>query len=90
MGSKIKRSLISLSMASGKSQKATLADAISYVLRVKERFERNREKYERFLETVKDYGDRKIDFVELYATLANLFQDHPDLIWGLLRFLPSK
>lgn len=74
----------------GSSEKLTITEALSYIMRVRERFQENREKFEAFLRVIQDFKAQRVDTSELFATIMDMFQDHPDLIMGFATFLPAK
>ncbi|XP_022151191.1 paired amphipathic helix protein Sin3-like 4 isoform X1 [Momordica charantia] len=98
MGSQLKRPVISTraeastppQMAGGGSaQKLTTNDALVYLKRVKDIFQDKREKYEDFLEVMKDFKAQRIDTAGVIARVKDLFKGHRDLILGFNTFLPK-
>jgi histone deacetylase complex regulatory component SIN3 len=58
------------------------------VNKIKARCGADAEEYERFLEILRTYkGDMRIK--EVYARVAELFKDHPDLLSEFAHFLPT-
>ncbi|KDP45895.1 hypothetical protein JCGZ_15455 [Jatropha curcas] len=75
----------------GKSgQKLTILDSLTYVITVKETFQDKREKYDEFLEIMKDFRTDRINIIGVIARVKNLFKGHDDLILGFNTFLPEK
>ncbi|XP_023512218.1 paired amphipathic helix protein Sin3-like 4 isoform X2 [Cucurbita pepo subsp. pepo] len=98
MGSQLKRPVISTraeastqpQMAGGGSaQKLTTNDALVYLKRVKDIFQDKREKYEDFLEVMKDFKAQRIDTAGVIGRVKDLFKGHRDLILGFNTFLPK-
>ncbi|XP_050375013.1 paired amphipathic helix protein Sin3-like 4 isoform X2 [Argentina anserina] len=71
------------------SQKLTTNDALSYLKAVKEIFENNKEKYEDFLEVMKDFKAQRVDTAGVIQRVKDLFIGHRDLILGFNTFLPK-
>ncbi|KAK4764578.1 hypothetical protein SAY86_025668 [Trapa natans] len=71
------------------TQKLTTNDALAYLKAVKEIFEDKREKYDEFLEVMKDFKAQRIDTVGVIARVKELFKGHRDLILGFNTFLPK-
>nr|XP_011463409.1 PREDICTED: paired amphipathic helix protein Sin3-like 4 isoform X2 [Fragaria vesca subsp. vesca] len=71
------------------SQKLTTNDALSYLKAVKEIFENNKEKYEDFLEVMKDFKAQRVDTSGVIQRVKDLFKGHRDLILGFNTFLPK-
>ncbi|KVH92744.1 Histone deacetylase interacting, partial [Cynara cardunculus var. scolymus] len=75
------------------SQKLTTNDALTYLKEVKDMFHDQREKYDMFLDVMKDFkAQRYIKFVShfvLFIQVAALFDDQPDLLDEFTRFLPD-
>ncbi|VFQ95207.1 unnamed protein product [Cuscuta campestris] len=77
-------------MMSGRSaQKLTTVDALAYLKAVKEIFRDKREKYDEFLEAMKDFKAQRIDTSGVIARVKDLFRGHRDLILGFNTFLPK-
>ncbi|GMI99169.1 SIN3-like 2 [Hibiscus trionum] len=70
------------------SQKLTTNDALSYLKEVKEMFEDQKEKYDLFLEVMKDFKAHRTDTVGVIARVKELFKGHNNLIYGFNTFLP--
>ncbi|KAL3833187.1 hypothetical protein ACJIZ3_007923 [Penstemon smallii] len=75
--------------AAGSTQKLTTNDALSYLKEVKDMFQDQREKYDRFLDVMKDFKGQRIDTTGVIARVKNLFKGHPNLILGFNTFLPK-
>jgi paired amphipathic helix protein Sin3a len=71
------------------SQKLTTNDALSYLREVKEMFQDQREKYDRFLEVMKDFKAQRTDTGGVIARVKELFKGHNNLIYGFNTFLPK-
>ncbi|KAK9277386.1 hypothetical protein L1049_006929 [Liquidambar formosana] len=76
-------------MGGGVTQKLTTNDALAYLKAVKDIFQDNREKYEDFLEVMKDFKAQRIDTAGVIARVKDLFKGHRDLILGFNTFLPK-
>ncbi|XP_019262207.1 PREDICTED: paired amphipathic helix protein Sin3-like 2 [Nicotiana attenuata] len=76
--------------ASASTQKLTAKDAWSYLKEVKEEmFQDQRDKYDLFLDVIKDFKARRIDTAGVIARVKDLFKEHPKLILGFNTFLPK-
>ncbi|KAL0461660.1 UNVERIFIED_CONTAM: Paired amphipathic helix protein Sin3-like 2 [Sesamum latifolium] len=75
-------------VAAGGGQKLTTNDALSYLKEVKDMFQDQREKYDRFLD-VKDFKAQRIDTTGVIGRVKELFKGHPNLILGFNTFLPK-
>ncbi|XP_042497948.1 paired amphipathic helix protein Sin3-like 4 isoform X3 [Macadamia integrifolia] len=73
----------------GGAQKLTTNDALAYLKSVKDIFQDNREKYDEFLEVMKDFKAQRIDTTGVIARVKELFKGHRDLILGFNTFLPK-
>uniref|UniRef100_A0A1J3CP36 Paired amphipathic helix protein Sin3-like 1 n=1 Tax=Noccaea caerulescens TaxID=107243 RepID=A0A1J3CP36_NOCCA len=71
------------------SQKLTTNDALSYLREVKEIFQDQREKYDSFLEVMKDFKAQRTDTSGVIARVKELFKGHNNLIYGFNTFLPK-
>lgn len=71
------------------SPKLTSKDAVAYLKAVKEVFSDQRDKYERFLEIMKDFKTHRICTQDVIAKVKELFEGHNDLIMGFNTFLPE-
>ncbi|KAI4385181.1 hypothetical protein MLD38_003236 [Melastoma candidum] len=97
MTSPVKRPMISSrGDASGQSQaleggaqKLTTNDALAYLKAVKEIFEDRREKYDDFLEVMKDFKAQRVDTAGVIGRVKELFKGHRELILGFNAFLPK-
>ncbi|KAK8534022.1 hypothetical protein V6N12_047422 [Hibiscus sabdariffa] len=72
----------------GMSQKLTTNDALTYLKEVKEMFQDQKEKYDMFLEVMKDFKAQRTDTVGVIARVKELFKGHNNLIYGFNTFLP--
>ncbi|XP_015575286.2 paired amphipathic helix protein Sin3-like 4 isoform X2 [Ricinus communis] len=75
--------------ASGGGQKLTTNDALAYLKAVKDIFQDKRDKYDDFLEVMKDFKAQRIDTAGVIARVKDLFKGHRDLILGFNTFLPK-
>jgi paired amphipathic helix protein Sin3a len=57
-------------MGAGNTQKLTTNDALAYLKAVKDIFQDNREKYDDFLEVMKDFKAQRFDYDTLWSILA--------------------
>ncbi|KAI4320443.1 hypothetical protein MLD38_033924 [Melastoma candidum] len=73
----------------GASQKLTTNDALSYLKEVKDMFHDQREKYDLFLEVMKDFKAQRTDTAGVIARVKELFKGHNNLILGFNTFLPK-
>ncbi|XWS44244.1 hypothetical protein CRYUN_Cryun15aG0027700 [Craigia yunnanensis] len=71
------------------SQKLTTNDALTYLKEVKEMFQDQKEKYDMFLEVMKDFKAQRTDTVGVIARVKELFKGHNNLIFGFNTFLPK-
>ncbi|KAH9619279.1 hypothetical protein KSS87_011946 [Heliosperma pusillum] len=76
-------------IGSGGGQKLTTDDALHYLKEVKEMFQDQREKYEHFLEVMKNFKAQRIDTEGVIAQVKELFKGHNNLIYGFNTFLPK-
>ncbi|KAL9246447.1 hypothetical protein vseg_019981 [Gypsophila vaccaria] len=75
--------------AQGSMQRLTTNDALAYLKSVKEMFSDKKEKYDEFLEVMKDFKAQRIDTSGVIARVKELFKGHRDLILGFNTFLPK-
>ncbi|KAK8913605.1 Paired amphipathic helix protein Sin3-like 4 [Platanthera zijinensis] len=75
--------------ATSSTQKLTTNDALAYLKAVKDIFQDNREKYNEFLEVMKDFKSQRIDTSGVIMRVKELFKGHRDLILGFNTFLPK-
>ncbi|KAG4395714.1 hypothetical protein GLYMA_19G016300v4 [Glycine max] len=71
------------------SQKLTTNDALSYLKEVKDMFQDQREKYDMFLEVMKDFKAQRTDTAGVIKRVKELFKGHNNLIFGFNTFLPK-
>ncbi|WCJ20882.1 Paired amphipathic helix protein Sin3-like 2 [Euphorbia peplus] len=71
------------------SQKLTTNDALSYLKEVKDMFLDHKDKYDRFLEVMKDFKAQRTDTSGVIARVKELFKGHNNLIFGFNTFLPK-
>ncbi|XP_044493572.1 paired amphipathic helix protein Sin3-like 4 isoform X5 [Mangifera indica] len=100
MNSQLKRPMISstgeasgqpqvIGGGGGTTQKLTTNDALAYLKAVKDIFQDKREKYDDFLEVMKDFKAQRIDTAGVIARVKELFKGHRELILGFNTFLPK-
>lgn len=70
------------------TQRLTTDDALAYLKAVKEKFKDDKEKYEEFLECMKDFKAQRIDTAGVIGRVKDLFKGHRQLILGFNTFLP--
>ncbi|XP_022845041.1 paired amphipathic helix protein Sin3-like 2 isoform X1 [Olea europaea var. sylvestris] len=75
--------------ATGGIQKLTTNDALTYLKEVKDMFQDQKEKYDRFLDVMKDFKAQRIDTTGVILKVKELFKGHPNLILGFNTFLPK-
>lgn len=73
----------------GGTQKLTTNDALFYLKEVKDMFQDQKEKYEEFLEVMKDFKAQRLDTAGVIARVKELFKGHNNLIFGFNTFLPK-
>ncbi|KAI3793967.1 hypothetical protein L1987_36591 [Smallanthus sonchifolius] len=73
----------------GGAQKLTTNDALTYLKEVKDMFQDQREKYDMFLDVMKDFKAQRIDTTGVIARVKELFKGHNNLIFGFNTFLPK-
>ncbi|XP_031274590.1 LOW QUALITY PROTEIN: paired amphipathic helix protein Sin3-like 2 [Pistacia vera] len=73
----------------GASPKLTTNDALTYLKEVKDMFQDQREKYDLFLEVMKDFKAQRTDTAGVIARVKDLFKGHNNLIFGFNTFLPK-
>ncbi|KAL6969503.1 hypothetical protein U1Q18_029215 [Sarracenia purpurea var. burkii] len=76
-------------MNAGSTQKLTTNDALTYLKAVKDIFQDKREKYDEFLEVMKDFKAQRIDMSGVISRVKELFRGHRDLVLGFNTFLPK-
>eukprot|EP00252_Welwitschia_mirabilis_P014433 TRINITY_DN3170_c0_g1_i2.p1 TRINITY_DN3170_c0_g1~~TRINITY_DN3170_c0_g1_i2.p1 ORF type:complete len:1323 (+),score=353.10 TRINITY_DN3170_c0_g1_i2:643-4611(+) len=70
-------------------QKLTTDDALRYLKAVKDMFKDRKEKYDEFLEVMKEFKAQRIDTTGVIERVKELFKGHRDLILGFNTFLPK-
>ncbi|CAK9179147.1 unnamed protein product, partial [Ilex paraguariensis] len=73
----------------GSTQRLTTNDALTYLKEVKDMFHDQREKYDMFLDVMKDFKAQRIDTTRVIARVKELFKGHNNLIYGFNTFLPK-
>ncbi|KAL5722388.1 hypothetical protein ACHQM5_005913 [Ranunculus cassubicifolius] len=71
------------------TQNLTTNDALAYLKAVKDMFQDKKEKYEEFLDVMKDFKAQRIDTAGVILRVKELFRGHRDLILGFNTFLPK-
>ncbi|KAI3467443.1 hypothetical protein Pfo_024106 [Paulownia fortunei] len=79
---------VQMSTASS-AQRLTTTDALSYLKTVKEIFQDKRDKYDDFLDVMKDFKAQRIDTSGVILRVKELFKGNRDLILGFNTFLPK-
>jgi paired amphipathic helix protein Sin3a len=69
-------------------QRLTTDDALTYLKDVKEKFKEDKDKYNEFLEVMKDFKAQKVDTAGVITRVKELFKGHRKLILGFNTFLP--
>ncbi|CAK9162852.1 unnamed protein product [Ilex paraguariensis] len=64
-------------------------EAISFVNKIKKRFQNDDHVYKSFLDILNMYRKEHKGITEVYQEVAALFDDHPDLLEEFTRFLPD-
>ncbi|KAK4783135.1 hypothetical protein SAY86_007509 [Trapa natans] len=64
-------------------------EAINFVNKIKKRFQNDEHVYKAFLDILNMYRKEHKDINEVYHEVAELFDDHPDLLDEFMRFLPD-
>ncbi|XP_023633198.1 paired amphipathic helix protein Sin3-like 6 isoform X2 [Capsella rubella] len=71
------------------NKKPRTTDALSYLKAVKDIFQDKKEKYESFLELMKDFKAQRIDTEGVIERIKELFKGYRDLLLGFNTFLPK-
>uniref|UniRef100_A0A0E0H875 Histone deacetylase interacting domain-containing protein n=1 Tax=Oryza nivara TaxID=4536 RepID=A0A0E0H875_ORYNI len=71
------------------NQKLTTNDALLYLKAVKDKFQDKRDKYDEFLEVMRDFKSGRIDTAGVIIRVKTLFNGHHELILGFNAFLPK-
>ncbi|CAH8388149.1 unnamed protein product [Eruca vesicaria subsp. sativa] len=67
----------------------TTGDALSYLKAVKDMFQDKKDKYDTFLEVMKDFKAQRVDTNGVIARVRELFKGCDDLLLGFNTFLPK-
>ncbi|KAL3694267.1 hypothetical protein R1sor_007918 [Riccia sorocarpa] len=70
-------------------QRLTTDDALAYLKAVKDMFKDDKDKYDEFLEVMKDFKAQRIDTAGVIIRVKDLFKGHRQLILGFNTFLPK-
>ncbi|XP_060214426.1 paired amphipathic helix protein Sin3-like 4 isoform X1 [Lycium barbarum] len=89
VSSRVEHSGQSPMMGGSSANKLTTNDALGYLKAVKEIFQDRRDKYDEFLEVMKDFKAQRIDTSGVIARVKELFKGHRSLILGFNTFLPK-
>ncbi|KAL3511225.1 hypothetical protein ACH5RR_030626 [Cinchona calisaya] len=89
MSSRAEPSEHSQMMGGSSAQKLTTNDALVYLKEVKDIFQNRRDKYNEFLEVMKDFKGQRISTSGVISRVKELFKGHRDLILGFNTFLPK-
>ncbi|CAA0238947.1 unnamed protein product [Arabidopsis thaliana] len=73
----------------GSAQKLTTNDALAYLKAVKDKLHGQREKYDEFLQIMKDYTTHRIDISGVIIRMKELLKQHQGLLLGFNAFLPN-
>ncbi|XP_010477744.1 PREDICTED: paired amphipathic helix protein Sin3-like 3 [Camelina sativa] len=73
----------------GSAQKLTTNDALAYLKAVKDKFQDQRDKYDEFLEVMKNFKSQRVDTAGVITRVKELFKGHQELILGFNTFLPK-
>ncbi|CAM6112569.1 unnamed protein product [Calypogeia fissa] len=73
----------------GAAQRLTTDDALAYLKAVKDMFKDDKDKYDEFLEVMKDFKAQRIDTAGVITRVKDLFRGHRALILGFNAFLPK-
>ncbi|KAL3501265.1 hypothetical protein ACH5RR_035714 [Cinchona calisaya] len=76
-------------MGGNNAQKLTTNDALAYLKDVKDIFQDRRDRYDEFLEVMKDFKAQRTDTSGVISRVKELFKGHRDLILGFNTFLPK-
>lgn len=76
-------------MGGSSAQKLTTNDALAYLKAVKDIFQDRRDKYDEFLEVMKDFKAQRTDTSGVILRVKELFKGHRNLILGFNTFLPK-
>ncbi|CAL9216412.1 unnamed protein product [Arabidopsis halleri] len=69
---------------------ATMDDAVSYLIAVRNTFRDDEPEYQEFLILFRDFGARRLDTATVVARMEELMKDHLNLLLGLNTFLPAE
>ncbi|KAG5581612.1 hypothetical protein H5410_052239, partial [Solanum commersonii] len=69
--------------------RTNVVDPLSYVREVRDTFPNQMEKYEMFIDIIKDFKARRIVIVGVVTKVKELFKGHPSLILGFYAFMPN-
>eukprot|EP00256_Glycine_max_P064024 XP_014634061.2 paired amphipathic helix protein Sin3-like 1 [Glycine max] len=70
-------------------KKITIMDALQYIKEVQCAFHDSREKFDKFMDVMKDYKFHRIDVGIVVEKMEEILKDHGDLILGFNKFLPK-
>ncbi|KAG8482814.1 hypothetical protein CXB51_024098 [Gossypium anomalum] len=72
------------------SQELAKNEAFTYLMEVKGMFQDQKEKYDMFLEVLKDFKAQRTDIVDVIARVKELLKGHNNLIYGFNTYLPKE
>ncbi|CAL9240107.1 unnamed protein product [Arabidopsis halleri] len=70
------------------NKKLTTIDALNFLKAVKDKYQDNREIYERFLTVMKDFKAQRAHTCDVISRVKELFKGQPELLLGFNTFLP--
>ncbi|XP_020891608.1 paired amphipathic helix protein Sin3-like 4 isoform X1 [Arabidopsis lyrata subsp. lyrata] len=70
------------------NKKLTTNDALDFLKAVKDKYQDNREIYERFLTVMKDFKAQRAHTCDVISRVKELFKGQPELLLGFNTFLP--
>ncbi|KAG9134469.1 hypothetical protein Leryth_019931 [Lithospermum erythrorhizon] len=76
-------------MGGSNMRKLTTTDALTYLKSVKDIFQDRKDKYDEFIEVMKDFKAQRIDTPGVIQRVKQLFVGHRQLILGFNTFLPK-
>ncbi|CAN0924410.1 Paired amphipathic helix protein Sin3-like 1 [Linum grandiflorum] len=80
---------VAAAASNGTSHKLTTSDALAYLKEVKDKFQDQKEKYDTFLEVMKDFKAQRTDTAGVIKRVKELFKGHNSLIYGFNTFIPK-
>ncbi|KAK1374319.1 hypothetical protein POM88_030512 [Heracleum sosnowskyi] len=71
-------------------RRVTIDDALSFTMKVKQTFEAQRERYEAYLDVLKDYEEQRIGIPVVVARVKELLKGHDGLLAEFRFFMPDR